>query len=489
MNRVRCGRVWLGYCRPVTRAHLGRLRSCLADAAAALDASTRPEPATLSAALARRWAELPEGVRGPGQMLGRRVSGCEGTQGVFPRCNLACSPCYHSRDANRIPVDGAHTLREVRAQMRLLNRLRGPGQPAQLIGGEVTLLGPEHHAAALRAMLDEDRIPMSFSHGDFDEEYLRALALDPVTGRPRFRHLAFAGHFDTTMRGRRGAGRPRRESDLHDARAAFVGMFARLRREHGVTSYLAHNMTVTPENLDQVPEVADVARRLGFRMLSFQPAAYVGNPVRWGEGYRGVSQDDVWARIEAGVGARLHHRSLRYGDPRCNRTAYGGFVGDRYWTLLDDDDPRDLRALESFLASFGGMSFAGPLHRLAPRLARAVARHPRVVPRLAGAAGRIVGRMGGPVPMLRNRPVAMTIVVHSFMDAGVVRPAWDGLERGEVSEDPEVAAAQERLRACSYAMAHPEEGRVVPACVQHAVYDPDQNRRLAAELAEGRATR
>jgi len=473
----------------VTRVLLRRLRSRIAGAAVALDARTRPEPIALSAALARRWAELPEGVRGPGQMLGRRVSGCEGTQGVFPRCNLACTPCYHSRDANRVPVDGAHTVRELRAQMRLLNRLRGPGQPAQLIGGEVTLLGPEHHAAALRVMLEEGRIPMSFSHGDFDEDYLRALALDPVSGRPRFRHLAFAGHFDMTMRGRRGAGRPRSEADLHDARAAFVDMFARLRREHGVTSYLAHNMTVTPDNLDQVPEVADSARRLGFRMLSFQPAAYVGNPARWGEGYRGVTQEDVWSRIEAGVGARLHHRSIRYGDPRCNRTAYGGFVGDRYWTLLDDDDPRDLRALESFLASFGGMSFAQPVHRLAPRVVRAVARHPRVVPRLGGVAWRVARRMGGPLPMLRDRPVATTFVVHSFMDARVVRPAWDGLERGESSDDPEVAAAQERLRACSYAMAHPEEGRVVPACVQHAVYDPDQNRRLAVELAARRARR
>ncbi len=36
-------------------------------------------------------------------------------------------------------------------------------------------------------------------------------------------------------------------------------------------------------------------------------------------------------------------------------------------------------------------------------------------------------------------------------------------------------AAQERLHACSYAMAHPEQGRTVPACVQHSILDPAEN--------------
>ena len=42
------------------------------------------------------------------------------------------------------------------------------------------------------------------THGDFDYDYLVALALDPQTGERRFDHLAFAGHFDSMMFGRRG---------------------------------------------------------------------------------------------------------------------------------------------------------------------------------------------------------------------------------------------------------------------------------------------
>lgn len=439
------------------------------------------EPAR-AAALARRWDELPEAVRTPRQMLGRRIAGCEGTHGVFPRCNLACSPCYHSRDANRVPVDGAHTVREVRAQMALLAELRGPGQPAQLIGGEVSLLAPDDHAAALRAMLDAGRKPMSMTHGDFDYAYLEALALDPRTGRPRFRHLSFAGHFDSTMRGRGGAGRPATEAQLDPFRSRFCAMFARLRAEHGVTSFLAHNMTVTPGNLDEVAGVVRRNRDAGFRLFSFQPAAYVGNPARWSEGYRAVDPEEVWRRIEEGVGARLHHGSLQYGDPRCNRTAYGGFAGDRYWTMLDEDDPRDAEALSSFLDAYGGMDFGAPAHLLAVRLARGTLTHPRVAPRIAGATARAFRRMGGPLALLRHRPRAVTFVMHSFMDAALVTPAWEALERGEVSDDPAVRAAQERLSACSYAMAHPDDGRIVPACAQHAVYDPDENRRLVRQL-------
>jgi hypothetical protein len=51
-----------------------------------------------------------------------------------------------------------------------------------------------------------------------------------------------------------------------------------------------------------------------------------------------------------------------------------------------------------------------------------------------------------------------------------------------VASDPEVRATQERLQACSYAMAHPESDMLVPACAQHGVLDPDENRELAVLL-------
>jgi len=446
--------------------------------------ATRPEHPDLKLALERRWDELPAHVKTPNQMLGRRMTGCEGTHGVFPRCNLACTPCYHGREANRVEVDGEHTRLEVDRQMAYLREVRGPGQHAQLIGGEVTLLGPDHHAAALQAMLRHDRKPMSMTHGDFDYDYLEALALDPRSGRPRFEHLAFAGHFDSMMLGRRDIRRPRSEAELNPFRQRFCEMFQRLEREHGITHYLAHNMTVTPRNVDEIEQVLRDCREMGFSMFSFQPAAFIGNQSRWKDAYRALEPDAIWARIERGAGARLHVNAEQVGDPRCNRTAHGLHVGARYVPLLREDDPRDSRALQDYLEAFGGMDFAArdrPL--VAVRAARAIGRHPRVLVSGSGWGWRLAARAGGMRALRRERIRTITYVMHMFMDAAQVRPAWELLQRGEVSGDPAIRAAQERLQSCSYAMAHPRSDTLVPACAQHSVLDPLENIGLQQLLA------
>jgi len=441
---------------------------------------TRPVDDEVREVHARRWAELPERSRTPGQLIGRHAVGCEGTHGVFPRCNMSCAPCYHSRDANRVQVDGDHTVAEVDAQMGLLRRLRGPRGHAQLIGGEVSLLDPDDHARALAAMRAWGREPMSFTHGDFDYDHLERLAVGP-DGRPRFRRLSFAAHIDTTMTGRRGAHRSEREADLDPFRKRFCAMFRRLRREHGVRSFLAHNMTVTAGNVDQIPDVVAGCRRAGFRLLSFQPAAHVGDERHWRDGMGDLDPDLVWSRIEEGAGVRLPHRVLQLGDDRCNRAAWGFFVGDRWHAYLDEDDPRDLAARDAFFARLGGVHFKAPPGLLAARLLRVAARHPAMVAVAAAWAVRTVRRVGIG-PLVRHGVEPMVFGMHRFMAAEDVGPAWDLLERGETSTDPRIAETQERLRSCVYAMAHPETGRLVPACVQHAVLDPGENRVLVELL-------
>jgi hypothetical protein len=446
------------------------LRSTLRE----LERRTRPKDPELEAVLARRWDELPARVKVPGQALGRRTAGCEGTHGVFPRCDLACTPCYHSRDANRVRVDGSHTIAEIDRQMAYLRRVRGPGQNAQLIGGEVT-------------MRRHGRKPMSMSHGDFDYEYLHRMVVGP-DGAPRFRWVSFAGHFDSMMLGRRGIKRASSEAELNPFRARFCEMFDRLERETGVRSYLAHNMTVTPGNLGEVASVIRDCRDMGFRMFSFQPAAFIGNSSRWKHAYRELSHDDVWGEIEAGAGTRLPYPVFQFGDQRCNRTAYGALVGARWVPFLDDRVAADMRVRESFFEAFGGMDFDIPPALLAAKLARAFGRHPEALARTAAWAPRFA-RRAGLRNLAGNRPRALTFVMHNFMDAEAVRPAWELLQRGETSSDPEVRATQERLQACSYAMAHPESDMLVPACAQHGVLDPDENRALAVMLPMAGARR
>ncbi|MEU0119526.1 hypothetical protein ABZ137_39095 [Streptomyces bobili] len=59
--------------------------------------------------------------------------------------------------------------------------------------------------------------------------------------------------------------------------------------------------------------------------------------------------------------------------------------------------------------------------------------------------------------------------------------AWM-MRRGEQAAEPRLRETQERLAACHYAMAHPEDGTLVPACVQHAVLDPAENAALRTLL-------
>ena len=445
-----------------------------------LATASRPVHPDTADALQRRWDELPEGARSAAQLLGRRTPGCEGTHGVFPRCDLACTPCYHAQEANRVRVDGPHTVEQVDAQMAYLRAERGTGQHAQLIGGEVTLLGPEAHAESLLIMQRHGRKPMSMTHGDFDDDYLERLAVGP-DGQPRFDLLRFAGHFDSLMLGRHGLPRPRTEAELHPFRRRFVEQFERLEREHGVRHDLAHNMTVTPRNLDQVEEVVRACVDMGYGMLSFQPAAFVGNPARWREDFHAVTMDSVWAEIERGVGTRLPWRHLQMGDERCNRSAYGVWAAGRWTALLDDTDPDDLRARDDFLDAFGGMDFDRPAGVRALAILRVLAPRPGLVPIALGWAARFT-RRAGLWALLAGHPRSLTFVVHAFMDAKVVAPAWEAIQRGETPEDPEILAAQQRLQACSYAMAHPDDGRLVPACVQHSVLDPRENARLALRL-------
>jgi len=439
---------------------------------------TRPDDPEFAAAAARRWAQLPDVVKTPGQVLGRFAVGCEGTHGVFPACNLSCTPCYHSRDANRVRVDGAHTRSNVGEQMALLRRLRGPRAHAQLIGGEVTLLPPDDHAAALSIMRGYGREPMSMTHGDVDDDYLDRLVLAP-DGRRRLDRVSFAGHFDSLMSGRRGIARPPDEASLHPYRRRFVAQFARLRHEHGVRSFLAHTMTVTPANVGEVADVAREVGAMGFGMLSFQPAAYVGDDRRWRAGFRDadVGPDAVWAQIERGAGQRLDYRLLENGDVRCNRTAYGFQLGGRWYPLLDGDDPRDIATRDAALAHLSGIGFAAtPAPALAVKLLRLAWRRPRLVAVAVGWLVRVARRVG-PAALLRARswPRPVTFVMHRFMDAVDVEPAWAMMERGEVATEPRLRETQERLAACHYAMAHPETGTLVPACVQHGVLDPAEN--------------
>jgi len=218
-------------------------------------------------------------------------------------------------------------------------------------------------------------------------------------------------------------------------------------------------------------------------MLSFQPAAYVGDHRRWHGEFRSadVGPDSVWAQIESGAGQRLDYRIVENGDVRCNRTAYGFHLGDHWYPLLDGADPRDLATRDAVFAHLSGIGFsATPVFVV--KLVRVLVRHPGLLAVAAGWLARTLRRVGARSLLRtvtsRSRPRPVTFVMHLFMDAADVEPTWTMMQRGGTADDPRLCETQERLAACHYAMGHPDTGTLVPACVQYSVLDPAENAAL-----------
>ena len=115
-----------------------------------LEHDTRPVDTRPATALTRRWDELPAHVR---TRRSSWVAAPPGARAPTASSRAATSPAVPAT-TRRTPTACAstapHTIREVERQMAYLRAHRGPGQYAQLIGGEVSLLDPEDHAEVAR---------------------------------------------------------------------------------------------------------------------------------------------------------------------------------------------------------------------------------------------------------------------------------------------------------------------------------------------------
>jgi hypothetical protein len=443
---------------------------------------TRPLDRSRVPLLQAIWRDLPARNQVPEQTLGRLHPYFSLTHGIFPKCDFACTACYLPERSNSVKIDRAHVLAELERQMRFLDERNGEqGGTAQLIDGEVSLLGPELHAEAILLMQRHNRLPVSLTHGDFDYEYLRALV---EHGKGEIRRLAFSGHFDTTMVGRRGIKRAARETDLNPYRERFLEMFRRLERETGVECTVTHNCTVTNENFDQIPGLVRDLVRMGFGMMSFQPVAQLGGKVDHLDrvARHGAVDEDgelLWRQIQNGLGIELGPDPLIEGDPRCNRGALCLVAGERVVPLLDvrhrlDRFVRDalLEAAErGFGAAMDCMHDPAMLRRTIVKALRL----PFVAPRLlklhlaALLFGAKLVSKAGPLRVLRHGVRFVFAYMHRYMDERDVREAMRLSTQGITASDPRILATQERLRSCSWRMAHPDRGELVPACAQQAV--------------------
>lgn len=391
-------------------------------------------------ALADAWARVPEKFRGPTQFLGRQYAGCGATIGAMPRCDFSCTGCYLGGEANRARP---RPLAEIESQLRDLRTWLGPAGNLQLTDGELTLRSEPELLQLIARARQIGLVPMLMTHG---ETFRRKPGLlERLMTKGGLSEVSF--HVDTTMRGRRdGYAEATCEAELDGLRAEFATMVRAARQRTGRRLEAVSTVTVTRENLDQVPDIVRffLANADAFKMVSFQPLAQVG---RTDPTLQGVGADELWERIAEGTGDPAIRRGEGWlGHPACSRFVQGvvprGRAAPRFVPLYQRSDPSDMEFLNGLLDRAGGDS--GRLDDRPRPVAHALgflARHPRFALRHGlPFALRLVRRIR------TLRADYFSLVSHHFMSAA------------EMS----TPLGQERLALCAFRVAI--DGRLESMC-------------------------
>ena len=419
-----------------------------------------PATAEKSEILADRWAGLDPALRLPGQGLGQKATGCGATIGIQPRCDFSCTGCYLGHEANHIP---SLPTEAILRQLDELRRWLGPKSNVQITDGEVTLRPVEELTGILRYARSIGIIPMVMTHGDNFRRQPGLLERLMTEG-----HLTEVSiHVDITQRGRDGYRAPRTETELMPLRDEFAAMIRTARKRTGRKLRAATTLTITSDNLPQVPEVVEwtIRNRDAFGLISFQPLAQVG---RTRKGMEGVTPEELWTaigRATAPYGADFHDAEpMHFGHPDCTRFVPLMAVergGETRLLPLIRNEADDVRLMEEFFG--GGIAGAAfrddrPLEMIG-RGAGMILRHPRWwfgrVRRWAdGRARRELGQslaaIGRDALLGRTRVDGLTLTSHHFMS-----PAETATEVG-----------QARLAACVFKL--PVDGEMVPMCAVNA---------------------
>jgi len=389
------------------------------------------------------------------QVAGVAGIACGATHSLMERCNLACTSCYLTDLANRTEPLPFELVRE---QLQRLRAYLGPGGKAQITSGEVTLLPLEDLGRIVAYARAIGLDPMVMTNGVRflrEPEYLFALVRDFG-----LRKLSF--HVDSTQRGLASWRPGMRERELHPLRDELAELVLEARRRTGARLHAAHTVTVTPDNLADVPDVVDwvLDRADPVRILSFQPVAPVGRT-------EDVSSDEItldamWELMCRPVGRKLNRHAMHFGHPECNVSVPLLVVrlGQRREVVElvragSASDERVFGTLLRVLAPAVNMNLragenAWPVVRTLltrPRVAAQLAVH---AVRRAWSERRVVlaaarALLGGE---LRIRP--LVLVVHKFMGAAEL----------------ETPLGRERLAACVFKL--PVDGEMVSMCELNA---------------------
>jgi 7,8-dihydro-6-hydroxymethylpterin dimethyltransferase len=329
-----------------------------------------------------------------GQMAGRRWAVACVSLEVTQRCNLDCTLCYLSDNAEAVQD---LPLEEIFRRIDQIHAHYGPDTDVQVSGGEPTLRSQEELLAIVQRIRARGMRSSLFTNGiRASRALLQALAQAGMTD------VAF--HVDTTQQ-RRGYDS---EEQLHALRREYI------ERARGTGLNVLFNTTLHRGNWHTLAALATFFVRQAdvVRFCSFQLQAETGRGVQ-GPRADAMTLDAAWQQIQSAVDTPLHVNVLAAGHSDCNRSAVVLVAN----TKAVDAFPLPALAQQLMQATSSGRIERGSRLRALWSLCQPLVRKPRLLLGLCRWVVLLARALGRDAVAARGQVHKLTFFTHNFMDA------------------------------------------------------------------------
>ena len=348
------------------------------------------------------------------QFLGRKRSiGCVSLE-ISQRCNLNCSLCYLSENANDVADIPLPEL------LKRLDEIRinyGVGTNVQISGGDPTLRDRDELLAIVRYARNLGLQPALFTNGiKCPRDLLEDLAECGLSD------VAF--HVDLTQK-RKGY---QTEEELNAVRREYI------ERARGLPIMVIFNTTVFEDNFKELPKLIEffVSQADMVGMASFQLQAETGRG-ELRERHECVSLESVQRKIDIGSKTNFPWNSILIGHPECHSYSAGLVINGNVYPLLNDE-----KLIGDFLRDFGHVHHdrRDNFFKIGIDYLKTAAKKPAWYFRLMKFFLPILLAAKRDIIAARGKMSLISFFAHNFMDASCLDP--------------------ERIDACSFMVMSPD---------------------------------
>jgi MoaA/NifB/PqqE/SkfB family radical SAM enzyme len=375
------------------------------------------------------------------QFLGRKRSiGCVSLE-ISQRCNLNCSLCYLSENANDVADIPLPEL------LKRLDEIRinyGVGTNVQISGGDPTLRDRGELLEIVRYARNIGLQPALFTNGiKCPRDLLEELAECGLSD------VAF--HVDLTQK-RNGY---QTEEELNAVRREYI------ERARGLPIMVIFNTTVFEDNFHELPKLIEffVSQADMVGMASFQLQAETGRG-ELRERHECVSLESVQRKIDIGSKTNFPWNSIIIGHPECHSYSAGLVVNGNVYPLLNDE-----KLIGDFLRDFGHVHHdrRDTFFKIGMDYLKADATKPGWYFKLMKFFLPKLWQARRDIFIARGKMSLISFFAHNFMDASCLDP--------------------ERIDACSFMVMSPDGP--VSMCAHNAKRDDFVLRPLDIHTDEG----